>query len=252
MVKKKKTSLDQVIESLAQEFSKIPNFDLTQTDPEANRLFNFILRKATEITAFKGLFLSHYIPATNRAIAEAKIEIKKSFYRSIIKTTDDEMKENHYEIIRLGYVGLFTKIENFHKELIVEIDYALNEGKGDLRSFIEKKFEYNFKNWHWDSTVKKINWINNRVKHDGSYPNDDPPFQLRLLPKDQKIRISKDEFSTDLDFISGDYFIMIIRMYSTFGLYKIFMEDDTSLSEDEEYQREIRKIEESIRKLISL
>ena len=38
-MKSKQNKIDQLILRLADEFSKIPNFELTQTDSGANRLF---------------------------------------------------------------------------------------------------------------------------------------------------------------------------------------------------------------------
>ncbi|MDF1575372.1 MAG: hypothetical protein P1P86_09300 [Bacteroidales bacterium] len=251
MTKKKRNSIDLLIENLAQEFAKIPNFSLTQTGPEANRLFNFILKKASEINDFKGLFLQYYIPATNKAIVLAKKEMRNSFYKNLIQISEDELKENHYEIIRLGYVGLFTKIENFHKELIAEIDAAFNNENGDLELFVYEKFNYKVKNWHWDWTVKRINWISNRVKHNGGYPNEDPPIGLKHLPKEQKIRISKEEFSKDLEYVATEYFKLLISIYSTFGMYKMIIDNSPDIEDEDEFKVKIKEFEESILKLTS-
>ena len=56
MKKPSKNKIDQLIENLSVEFSKIPNFELTQTDTDANRIFNLIISKFSDIQDFKTLY----------------------------------------------------------------------------------------------------------------------------------------------------------------------------------------------------
>lgn len=250
MKKNKRNSFDLLVEKFASLFSQIPNFSLTQTDPTANRLVNFIVQKSSEFQNFEILFRRYYIPASNKSVVDLKKELIGSKYRKLIRISQDDLMDNHFETIRLGYVGLFHKIENFQKELIDEVDIAFNEGRGDLVNFIKLKFKYNFKNWHWDFTVKKINWIANRIKHDGSYPNDDIPIQLKHLPNDQRIRISKDEFIKDIEEVSNYYFDIIIKLFLMFGIYKYFSDDFDTMTVTEEMKIKLSEYENMIFRII--
>ena len=116
-----------MIANLANEFSKIPNFDLTQTDADANRLFNFIITRFSDIQDYKTLYQRYFIPSTNKALVDTKKELKTSFYKKILNISDSQLKENYHDTIRLGYVGLFHKVENYVKDLLKEANLLFND-----------------------------------------------------------------------------------------------------------------------------
>src|SRR5687768_6361483 len=113
MKKKSRNKFDSLVENLVKEFSKIPNFDLTSTDEAANKIFNTVTFRMAEIISYKDLVCQHYIPATNKAIFEARKDFQMSQYRFALTTTDLDFKETLYETVRLSYVGLFHKLENY-------------------------------------------------------------------------------------------------------------------------------------------
>jgi hypothetical protein len=168
MKKTRKNNIDQLINKLAIEFSKIPNFDLTQTDEDGNRLFNFVVSKFSEIQDFRTLYQRYFIPSTNKAIVDAKKEIRSSFYKNLLNVTESQIMENHYDTIRLGYVGLFHKIENYIKDLLKEANLLYNNGKtgnNSIEEFFKKEYNFKFNNWYSDFWIQKINCISNCVKH---------------------------------------------------------------------------------------
>jgi len=229
MKKTKTNSIDNLIDKLASEFSKIPNFDLTQIDEDGNRLFNFIITKFSEIHDFKILHRRYFIPMTNKAIVDAKNALKTSFYRNIINVGESQLKENYYETIRLGYVGLFHKVENFVKGLLFEANLIYNDGKSgadSIEKYFEKKYKFKFTNWHSDKIAHKINWICNSVKHYDGYPKKEDEFEYsNRFPDNEKIKIDHDEFYQDIEYISNSFFQIKLSQILSFSSYKMVMDD---------------------------
>ena len=109
---------DRLVEKLLEEFSKIPNFNLFQTDKIGNHVFIIIAYRLAEIATFKDLVCNQFIPATNKAIHESKTDIQNSRYKSILRIDEIDFQETFYETIRLAYVGLFHKVGNYVNEMI--------------------------------------------------------------------------------------------------------------------------------------
>jgi hypothetical protein len=255
MKKKRKNSIDQLIENLAVEFSKIPNFDLTQNDPDGNRMFNLVISKFSEIQDFKTLFINYYIPKSNKAIVDAKNEIRKSIYKEKINITDEQLKENLYDVIRLGYVGLFHKIENFVKDFLKEANILLNEnkkGRESLKKYFETNYNFSFYDWKKVSIVDKIGLICNCVKHNDSFPTNDLRTKyLNYLKEGERIRIDKDTFSSDIDFIINHFYIGKLRQIFGLGMFKM-MKDTFEESDNNELNEKFKEIEKQINGLMQL
>ncbi|MBC7748728.1 MAG: hypothetical protein H7Z76_09175 [Methylotenera sp.] len=109
---------DIFIESLTKQFSAIPNFHLTQEDGPGKILFNGMVKRIAELNSLKSLYINYYIPTALKATNDDIIEISKSKYESLISLTEQDLKENYYETVRLGYVAAYHKYEIFIKELI--------------------------------------------------------------------------------------------------------------------------------------
>ncbi len=77
MKKKPINKFDYLVNGLIQEFIKIPNFDWTQTDDVSNKLINIITYRLAEVSSYKELVCNHFIPATNKAIHESKVDFQK-------------------------------------------------------------------------------------------------------------------------------------------------------------------------------
>lgn len=164
---------DSFIEDLATRFSNIPNFNLTQDDESGRRLFLFVVKRISELHSFKILLLNYYIPQSSRAIADDLNELRKSKYKQFIIFNEDEIHENYYETIRLGYVGLFHKYENFITDLIHQAEFfLLNEWQisESLNLYIKSRFKCDLLDWKNSSFIHRINWICNCVKHKDGYP----------------------------------------------------------------------------------
>ncbi len=224
-----KNRIDQLIDNLSVEFSKIPNFQLTQTDSDVNRIFNFIITKFSDIQDFKTLYKRYYIPAANKSIADARKEIKTSLYKNILIVSENQIKENYYDTIRLGYVGLFHKVENYVRDLLVQANLLFNDGKtgnDSIETFFEKKYNFKFNDWYSDLWMNKVNWICNCVKHYDGYPKKEPKYKyLQYLPENEKIRIGHEEFYKDIDYIADTYYQFKLTQILTLSLFKMATDD---------------------------
>ena len=254
MKNQSRNRIDQLIVSLSEELSRIPNFEITRTDPDANRLFNLIVTKFADIQDFKTLYKRYYIPATKRAIVDTQKELKTSIYVKILSVTDTQLKENYYDTIRLGYVGLFHKIENYIKDILKEVNFLFNEGRTDsesIETFFDKKYKYNFFNWYSDTEINKINWICNCVKHYDGYPNKVPKFQyLRHLPENEKIKIEQEDFFKDIAYVTDTFYKLKLSQIFALAVFRMATNDkneNVDLMTDElreKYQTLENKIKE--------
>src|SRR5688500_19016041 len=101
MKKKQQLSnpFDSLVEKLIEEFSKIPNFDLTSTDDVGRNVFNLISFRLAEITSYRDLIIHSFIPATNKAIFEAKKAVQNSKYKVYLNQSDLDYDDTLYETV---------------------------------------------------------------------------------------------------------------------------------------------------------
>lgn len=111
--KKTKNSVDNTFELLVQEFLQVPNIERINEDEAYARIVSFITFRFLDLASYKNLVLQQFIPATNKAIVQTKNDYKTSQYKNLLNLGDDDFKEPLYETIRLAYIGLFHKFENY-------------------------------------------------------------------------------------------------------------------------------------------
>jgi len=258
MAKRHKTNnLDSLIENLVTEFLKIPNFELTQTNSDANRIFNLVLRKFSEIQDFKTLFLNYYIPSSNKAIVETKREINSSHYKNLINISGEQLKENLYDIIRLGYVGLFHKIESFVNDVLKEAnnlfrEIDVNEDNISIEEYFKTHYNFKFNNWKRDSNIEKINWISNCVKHYDGFPRKEPKSKyFKDWPENEKLKITVEEFKEDIDYVINSFLKLTLAQIMSFGLYKMTMTSINAEEMTEEIRKTLNDFESKIRFLMN-
>lgn len=256
MRKPKRNSLDHLIYNLTVEFSKIPNFDLTQTDDDANRLFNFVITKFSEIQDFKTLYKRYFIPSTNKAIVDAKKEIRASIYKKLLSVTESQLMENHHDTIRLGYVGLFHKVENFTKDLLKEANSVFNDGKAgqdSIEKFFEKEYNFKFNNWHADTVIHRINWVSNCVKHYDGYPIKKPKYPyLNHLPENEKIKIQDKEFYRDIEYVANTYYQLKLSQILCLAVFKMSKDDMNEGLMTDEQKEKYADIKTNVKQLMSI
>jgi hypothetical protein len=231
--KKKSNRFDLLIDSLNIEFSKIPNdINLLQSDPKGKELFIFAIKRIFEIQSFKQLFLKYYIPASQKSAADVLNEIQKSKNKNLIVLTQEDLKENLYETVRLGYVGLYHKYENYRNELIDKAEDLFGDVNQDntslkLKEFSERVFNFKIRNPNYSKTIERINWICNCVKHTDGYPKRYPrPEGFETLHENQKLELDKDDFARDASAMA-DLYPFILNIVFKIAGYKIFSEKDS-------------------------
>jgi len=262
MKRHKQNKFDQLVENLVKEFTKIPNFDLTQTDKVANQIFNRATFRIADISAYKDLVCSHFIPATNKAIYKSKQDFKKSRYSSLLKTTHLDFHETLHDTIRLSYVGLFHKLENYINDVIEITDLIFKEvieTEGTIEKWAKDNFNFNIKNWRQFYITQKINWIANCVKHKDGLPIKEPiPFEFKYSDKNKRIEISPEEFKKDCEILI-EFYPVYLQIMFIFARHKIVFEkpikkEDYKHSPDL-YQKQLESrnlMEEKIRNFIKL
>ena len=227
-------SIDILIESLADNFSKIKDFNKLQESEEGRRLFDFIIKSITEMEAFESLFLNYYIPASNKSISDSWEQISKSKYKHLMNISKEDLKENLYEIIRLGYVGLFHKYESYLKASVDAINFLLKELIEEsnllkIEDYCQKEYKINiFKSHDYFAITSRINYISNCVKHWDGYPIKEPihPDFKYSNPK-EKIVIDKETFKADINLLKSHCQLFLTQLM-TLG-FKQYFELDYSI-----------------------
>ena len=228
-MKKNKASnrLDVLIEKLATEFAKIPNFELTQTDDLAKRVWQTIMFRLSDLSSFKELVSNHFIPATNKAIFQAKQEIATSRYKHLIKIDNSLLNETYYDTIRNAYVSLFHKFESYIGDVIkiasIMFEDPENKLKEQIDKYAKRKFGFDIKNWHQFYITQKINWICNCVKHYDGYPIKKPvPIFFQNIPEDKRIELTVDDFKRDCDMLTQFSPLYLQIMFVISSYYNVF------------------------------
>lgn len=220
MKRKPINKFDTLVDQLTQEFIKIPNFDLTQTDEVGNKVFNIVTFRLAEVTSYKELVCNHFIPATNKAIYDSKIDFQKSKYKVLLKTDQLDFQETLFDTVRLAYVGLFHKLENFINDVISLPELIMGdlyETEGTVAKWAKDKFNFDIKDWQQFCITHKINWICNCVKHKDGYPVKLPkPIAFQHADENQRIKIKPEDFKRDCDLLIKFYpvYIQAILMFA--------------------------------------
>ena len=214
---------DIFIDKLTQEFAQITNFNLYQDDKKAKEIFNFIVKRFGEIHSFKTLFTNYYILAASKSVIDDANEIQKSKYKHLLVISKEDLKENYYETIRLGYIGMFHKYENYVNDVIVNAELLiseLNETSTSLTKYIELTFNYKIKDWKNSSSINRLNWITICNKHYDGFPKKEPKHVSYIhLPENEKIKLTKEDFIQDIDILIKHY-NLILQIVFTLALYK--------------------------------
>jgi len=233
----KSNPIDILVERLSENFTKVKDFDKLQESDEGKRLFDLIIKSTSEMENFQTLFLNYYIPSANKSIADSWNQISKSKYKHLLNISKNELKENLYETIRLGYVGLFHKYESYLKSLVDATNFLLKELNEEnnllsIEDYCKKEFKINiFKSHHIFAIVSRINYISNCVKHCDGFPIKEPIHpDFTNSNRDEKIRIEKDIFKIDIDRLKS-HCQLLMSQIMTIG-FKQYLELDYEIIKD--------------------
>lgn len=201
-----------------------------QEDDKGKIIFTFLIKRLAEIHAFKTLFTHYYLPAASKSVADDLKELNKSRYKHLIHISNEELKENYYETIRLAYIGMFHKYENYLDDLIIQAELLISdvtESELPLIKYVEQQFNYKIKDWKASPTINRLNWITICNKHYDGYPRKKPKHPIYThLPDDEKMKFTKDDFVRDIDLLIT-HFTFSLQTVFTFAMHKMAFEDRT-------------------------
>lgn len=253
---------DTLVDKLVQEFIKIPNFDLTSTDELGRKVFNIVTFRISDVISYKELVCHHFIPATNKAIFDSQRDFNNSKYKFLLHSKDLDFKETLYDTVRLAYVGLFHKLENYINDVIQLPDLIfgeLYETKGTVAKWAKEKFNFDIKDWQQFYITHKINWICNCVKHKDGLPIKLPkPDRFKYEDETQRIQITPDEFKKDCELLIEFYPVYLKAMF-LFAQHKLVTEkplrkEDYEFSPDlyEQQVENLQKLEIVVQGFVEL
>lgn len=223
---------DAFVENLIKEFAKIPNLHLTSTDETGRNIFNLFTVRIAELSSYRTLFLNYYLKAASKAVADDLKEIRTSKYKNLISLYREELKENYYDTIRLGYIGLFHKYENFIDELIkmgdILCDDLDSKNSQSISEYSKKELNFKIKDWKFSSFIEHINWIAICNKHYDGYPKKTPrPARFNspiLYPENEKLKLTKEDFKRDSQAMIT-FYSSILRLVFIISMHKIAFEN---------------------------
>lgn len=253
--KKAYNPIDDLIEQLAEKFKAIPNIELVQTDSTAATMFDFAVRRFAGMQAYKTLIAKTVMPAVNKSNFEMKEYARKSIYRELAPQMMEEIEENFYEMVRLSYVGMFHKYENYVYELINLGEKMVKQAdKEGLTRYIREIFNFKFEDWLNSNITHRINWISNCIKHKDGYPvKENPPIEFMIVDAKRKIRLTKEQFISDVDVLLKQMEFALVMM-KTFVIHMIaFHERDNSyLSKEfiEKQETQKKELEDKLKMLL--
>ncbi|MGQ2985492.1 hypothetical protein [Flavobacterium sp.] len=258
--KRPKNKFDALVEKLIAEFSKIRDFDLMMKDEVGKKIFNIIIYRTAEIVSYKELVCQHFIPETNKALVKSKQDFNTSQYRFLLNTEGLDFKETLHDTIRLAYVGLFHKFENYRNDVLEMpqlIFGNLYNSDQPIALWAKEKFDFDIKDLYKFHITHKINWICNCVKHKDGLPTKTPkPSGFQFLDESKRIVITPEEFKKDAQALI-EFYPFYLQLVLTFAQHKMCVEMVSPKEEifGEEIRQEllnkVASIEALIRKYIA-
>jgi hypothetical protein len=198
------TSFDNRFEAFVQSLFEIEGLKEILSDVSRGMLTAFQIRTIIELTTLKSNLLNKYIPDAVQSANSVKKAAKSSKYRQyFLKVNFDD---SVHEVIRLGYVNIFHKLEGFRDELIALVNERGRElfnKDVDIAAYLIRvhKFEIGHPK-NYPETIRRIQWICNCVKHYGGYPKKkNPPDTCKGMDMTKKIELPKEDLERDIDFL---------------------------------------------------
>lgn len=237
--KKPLSKFDLLVEHLIHEFTKIPNIDLLQKDEAANSLFNMMALRVADASSYKELVCAHFIPAVNKAITLSKQDFRQSKYGFLLDPKNLDFDETLYDTIRLAYVGLFHKLENYINELMTIPEKLYPDFQSSdmtVEKWVQERYNFKIRDWKRYFITDKINWICNCVKHYDGYPKKYPkPEGFILCNENEKLKLSPVDFKNDCEMLLHFYpifFNTIMLMSLAKNVFDKMIPNTGTLGED--------------------
>lgn len=216
-----KNPIDREIEKSLLAFGSSLNAGVLRQQPTALQLVLMLIRHTVELAELERMYLKTLVPQARKSIRRYNTYAKKSFYLQILKRQKN-YEGNLEEIIRLAYVHLYHKFENFQVELISALNAhfsALYHTPVDLQKYLADTYAYRLKDLkNQPAPLQTINWISNCVKHKNGYPLKEPvPERFAGVNRSEKIIISPETLRQDMEFLL-QYFQDLCTTYMAVGM----------------------------------
>ena len=197
------TPLDQSILALANEFSKIPDYEKKMQDDDLRKVHTFISVGIMGIHDASNMVTTSFIPAANKMVVNTKAQIQRSIFKEVFAGIDYDPNTIQQETIRLGYVFVFHKFEVFVNNLMEAMDNAMGDVSVPLKKYAKSTFDFNPNEWFRNSEVHIVNFISNCTKHqDGlcrlSNSTYSIPKEFEYHSPDEKIIRTTQQFKADI------------------------------------------------------
>ena len=191
MRRKKNNSIDSFLELVVSETLKANSKSDFLSNPNAVDLYQTIILNRFEIKQMSELFRKEFLPKSAKLFNAEKRAWLKSSYRKPFNITDEQLKSNYYETLRLGYISIFHKYEGYVILVIPKFEKQFNDSwssKNDLVKFVKNEFDFKLDR-HWTLTprLERINWIVNSCKHFNGYPRPKGHHKYPEFPKGEKL-----------------------------------------------------------------
>jgi hypothetical protein len=198
------TSFDNRLEAFVLSLFEIEGLKEILSDLSRGRLTAFQIRTIIELTSLKATLLSKYIPDAVQSANSIKKQVKRSKYWQYFSKVNFD--DSVHEVIRLGYVNIFHKLESFREELIALVNERGRElfNKDiDIAAYLIRVHKFKIDDLkNYPETIRRINWICNCIKHYGGYPKKkNPPDSCKWMDVTKKIVLSKEDLERDIDFL---------------------------------------------------
>lgn len=245
---KTKNKFDLLVESLSVKFSHIKDFQLLSKSESTQRVWNFLIQTIVELNSIKSCFIGTCIPQINKEIYEWKQEFLHSLYHPFLKIDEDLLEHEVSKLIRIGYVILIHKYENFAENVfkIVGANYGKFQDKSvSLQQYAIDKFDFRVnERCHKNNFLKKIDWISNSENHNDGYPDATHAYYKQeegikaLYPELERIIIPADVLHHDIEFMI-EFVQMTFQNVMLIALFKMAEESCNNFKQaDDEFKKE--------------
>ena len=186
-------------------------------------------------------------------------EVQRSKYSHLFSLTKQDYDENYYDLIRLAYIGMFHKFENFIKELIRQVEEFfsdVDENEKTLVEYAKERFNFKIIDWKHSPITERINWIAICNKHYDGFPTKEPVHErYKHLNPNSRMALNRDDFKHDIEMLISSYqsklsIVMMIAMHKmSIGNWEI---SDRDILNEEGINEKYLEADANIQKLIDL
>ncbi len=251
MASKKINPLDVYINTLAAEFQKIPDYHEKMKDSDLQKVHLWVAVNISNLFSTRDLVVNGFVPAVTKMIVQSKSLVNTSVYKTLLRPYSFTIDMTLSETIRLGYVLMFHKYENFVREYLNLIDEVTNNPPdpkhSGIEEFLKREFDFDAMQWYKFPSVHKIQFIANCTKHaDGRCKLDNPkhqiPKEFAHLSETDFIEPTVKDFKNDCNKLIDSVFVLF-NIVGYGNVLKTVMPGDQDVSSTIEMMKSLISIQ---------